>query len=153
MHFTRNLPILYTATAHVSKHQEPSSASFTNCSLHWSQQSLYLLKGLITLSVKSEMSVIQKCRVQARTGHFAICTQQTTSTSVTSNCVPTSDDGMVLRSQFFHSNLAPVAVCIPCSQKSGGFSGETLIMFHDLVAATSSNCPQCQSQMRLIYNL
>lgn len=39
-----------------------------------------MLKGPIMPSVKSQMNILQKCRVQARTGHFAISTQQTTST-------------------------------------------------------------------------
>lgn len=80
---------------HVSEHRDPSAGPFTNCSFHWSQQSLYLPKGSITLPVKSETSVLQKCRVQVGMGHFAICTQQTTSTGVTSSCVPMSDDRMV----------------------------------------------------------
>lgn len=84
------------------------------------------------LSVKSETSTLQKCKVQARRGHFLICTQQTPPTSVTSNCVPVSDDRMVQHSQFFQPNLAPAGACTPCFQKSVGLlAGQGTIQWRD----------------------
>lgn len=109
----------------------------SNCSFYWSQQSLYLLKGPIVSSVKSERRALQKCRVQVRTGHFAICTQQTTSTSVSRNCVPTSDDRTVLGSQLFHPNLAPMGACTPSiiENKSLSYKQQT-----DFLACLKPEC-------------
>lgn len=94
------------------------------------------------LSVKSEASALQKCRVQARTGHFAVCTQQTTSTSVSSDCVLMSDDRRCWGLSSFTLTLLLSESVHPALRNQWEYlqgkaqvSGETLIMFHDLVIA------------------